>query len=79
MPQGAAVPFDPFDLLVREVAVIPSFLNPFTQGRAAALIAAGTVACAPLISRTIPMEAAAGAIMAAALPGDVRVLVLPQG
>lgn len=79
MPQGATVPFDPFDLLFREVAVIPSFLNPFTQGRAAAMIAAGSISCAPLISRRIPLEQAAAAIAAPPGPGDVRVLVLPQG
>jgi L-iditol 2-dehydrogenase len=79
MPQGRTVPIDPFDLLFREVAVIPSFLNPFTQGRAAAMIAAGTIACAPLITRTIPLAQAASAIAAPPLPGDVRVLVLPQG
>ncbi len=77
LPQGARVGFDPFDLLVREVAVVPSFLNPFTQGRAAALIAAGTIACAPLISRTIALEEAAATIAAPPRAGDVRVLVLP--
>jgi L-iditol 2-dehydrogenase len=77
MPQGVTVPFDPFDLLFREVAVIPSFLNPFTQGRAAAMIADGSIACAPLITRTIAMDEAAAVISAVPGPGDVRVLVLP--
>jgi L-iditol 2-dehydrogenase len=78
LAQGTTVAFDPFDLLFREVAVIPSFLNPFTQGRAAAMIAQGAIACAPLITRTLALDEAAAAILAPPAADDVRVLILPQ-
>ena len=41
LPQGARVSIEPFDLLFREVQLHFAFINPFTHGRAAALIASG--------------------------------------
>jgi L-iditol 2-dehydrogenase len=78
LPQGARVSIEPFDLLVREVQLHFSFINPFTQDRAAALISSGRVAVEPLISRTIPLAEAAGTIARPAEPGEVKVLVLPS-
>ncbi|MEM8631946.1 MAG: zinc-dependent alcohol dehydrogenase family protein [Pseudomonadota bacterium] len=77
LPQGEEVPVEPFDLLFREIQMHFSFLNPFTHGRAAQMIADGTINVAPLISRTITLEEAAGAIAAPALPGEVRAIVVP--
>jgi L-iditol 2-dehydrogenase len=77
LPRGATVPIEPFDLLFREVQLRFAFINPFTQARAAELISAGRIAVAPLISRTIPLEAAAEAIAAPPGPGEVKVLVVP--
>ncbi|KQS61390.1 iditol 2-dehydrogenase [Rhizobium sp. Leaf371] len=77
LPQGTTVAFSPFDLLFREVRVIPSFLNPFTHARAAALIASGTVKVAELVSRTIRLDDAAEAISHPAGNGEIRVLVVP--
>jgi L-iditol 2-dehydrogenase len=77
LPKGEAVPIEPFDLLFREVQLRFAFINPFTQGRAAALIAGGRVAVEPLISREIGLEEAATAIAAPARPGEVKVLVRP--
>lgn len=74
---GAKVQIEPFDLLFREINLLTSFLNPFTHGRAAELIASGKVLVAPLISRTIGLEAAAEAIAGKALPGEIRTLVVP--
>lgn len=79
LPRGATVPIEPFDLLFREVQLRFAFINPFTQARAAELIAGGRIDVGPLISRTIPLAAAAAAIAAPALPGEVKVLVLPGG
>lgn len=78
LPQGETVAFDPFDLLFREVALIPAFLNPFTQGRAADLIAHGRLRLDPLITRTIPLEEVAAAVSNPARPGEVKVMVLPS-
>ncbi|KQS75335.1 iditol 2-dehydrogenase [Rhizobium sp. Leaf384] len=77
LPQGVTVALSPFDLLFREIKLIPSFLNPFTHARAAALIAAGTIQVAPLVSRTIRLDEAADAISHPAGSGEIRVLVVP--
>jgi L-iditol 2-dehydrogenase len=77
LAQGETVPIEPFDLLFREVQLRFAFINPFTQARAADLISSGRVAVAPLISRTIPLEAAAEAIAGPPAPGEVKVLVVP--
>ena len=77
MPQGETVRIEPFDLLFREIRLIPSFINPFTQSRAAAMLGAGRVNVAPLISRVIPLAEAPQAIANPALPGEVKVLVVP--
>ncbi|MFT3973980.1 MAG: zinc-dependent alcohol dehydrogenase family protein [Amaricoccus sp.] len=74
---GATVPIQPFDLLFREIRLDFAFINPFTTTRAIALIASGAVDVAPLISRTVSLDEAAGAISGPALPGDVKVLVDP--
>ena len=77
LPQGLKVPIEPFDLLFREVQLHFAFINPFTQARAANLITSGRIAVAPLISRVIPLEAAAETIASAPAPGEVKVLIVP--
>ena len=77
LPQGEQVPIEPFDLLFREIQMHFSFLNPFTHGRAAQMVADGTIQIAPLISRTISMEEAAMAIAAPPPKGEVRAIVVP--
>lgn len=76
---GQKVQIEPFDLLFREVQFLSSFINPFTQDRAAAMIAAGTIQIAPLISRTMPLEQAIEAIVNPPRSGEIRALVLPVG
>ncbi len=78
LPQGEAVPIEPFDLLFREIQLRFAFINPFTQTRAAELIARGRIDVGPLISREIPLSEAAAAIAGPAQPGEVKVLVLPD-
>ena len=77
MPQGETVRIEPFDLLFREIQLLHSFINPFTQGRAAAMLMQGQVDVAPLISRVIPLSEAPQAIANPPAPGEVKVLVLP--
>lgn len=79
LPAGQKVQIEPFDLLFREVQLLSSFINPFTQDRAAAMIAQGKLQIAPLISRTLPLEEAAEAIANPARPGEIRAIVLPRG
>ena len=68
---------EPFDLLVREIQLHFSYINPFTQARAAELIASGRVAVEPLISRTIPLGEAVETIASPARAGEVKVVVIP--
>lgn len=79
LPAGQKVQIEPFDLLFREVQFLSSFINPFTQDRAAALIAAGRIRLDPLVSRTLPLSQAAEAIMNPPRAGEIRAIVLPQG
>ncbi|MCF8486169.1 MAG: zinc-dependent alcohol dehydrogenase family protein [Rhodobacteraceae bacterium] len=78
LPQGQKVQIEPFDLLFREISILHSFLNPFTQQRAAHLIASGAVQVAPMISRLVPLEQLVDCIANPALPGEIRVLAVPQ-
>jgi len=78
LPSGMKVEIEPFDLLFREVGIVTSFVNPFTHGRAAALIASGTIAVEPLVSRTIGFEGAIKAISSPAPSGEIRALVVPS-
>jgi L-iditol 2-dehydrogenase len=77
MPQGEKVRIEPFDLLFREIQLLHSFINPFTQSRAVEMLIRGAVQVAPLISRIIPLAEAPRAIAEPAAPGEVKVLVDP--
>ena len=74
---GQKVAIEPFDLLFREVQMLFSFVNPFTQGRAVAMIADGSVQVAPLISRRLSLAEAPTAIANPPLSGEIKVLVMP--
>ncbi|MES2336461.1 MAG: zinc-dependent alcohol dehydrogenase family protein [Pseudomonadota bacterium] len=78
LPKGEKVRIEPFDLLFREVQLLHSFINPFTQGRAVAMLRAGQIDVAPLISRIIPLAEAPDGITEPASPGEVKVLVVPD-
>ncbi|TIU58764.1 MAG: iron-containing alcohol dehydrogenase [Mesorhizobium sp.] len=77
VPQGMKVEIEPFDLLFRELKVLGSFLNPFTHGRAAQLIASGAIEIDRLISRQVSLEEAPDVIANPPAPGEVKVLVVP--
>ena len=79
LPKGERVEIEPFDLLFHEVRILTSFINPFTHRRAAGLIASGTIAVEPLISRAIGLDEAIGVISNPAPGGEIRALVLPNG
>jgi L-iditol 2-dehydrogenase len=77
VPQGMKVAIEPFDLLFRELKVLGSFLNPYTHGRAAELIASGAIEIDRLISRQVTLEEAPAVIANPPAPGEVKVLVVP--
>jgi L-iditol 2-dehydrogenase len=64
-------------MLFREIQMHFSFMNPFTHGRAAQMIADGVIDVSQLISRKISLPQAAGAIAEPALAGEVRAIVVP--
>jgi L-iditol 2-dehydrogenase len=78
LPQGTKVEFEPFDILFRELAILGSFINPYTHQRAASMIATGTIKVDPLISRTVSLEEAPNVICNPPAPGEIRVLVVPK-
>ncbi len=75
MPAGERVEWEPFDLLFREVDLRTAFLNPFTQGRALALLASGAVAAGPLVTREVGREELPRILAEAPGPAEVKVLV----
>ncbi|WP_137112559.1 alcohol dehydrogenase catalytic domain-containing protein [Rhodobacter sp. SY28-1] len=77
LPKGERVRIEPFDLLFREINVLHSFLNPFTQSRAIDMLRLGQVEVGPLISLRVGLGDAARAIAEPARQGEVKVLVLP--
>lgn len=78
LPKGRMVRLEPFDLLSREIQLLHRLINPFTQGRAAALIAAGTVRLGPLISRVVSLEVAVRTIRNPAPARGIRAIVVPE-
>ena len=78
LPKGHKVQIEPFDLLFREIQLLHSFINPFTQSRAIRMLQLGQVQVGSLISRRIDLNEAASAIAEPARPGEVKVLVLPS-
>ncbi|MEN9894698.1 MAG: hypothetical protein RIR97_550 [Pseudomonadota bacterium] len=77
MPQGQKVSVMPFDLLVKEIRLEGAFLNPFTHGRAAAMVAARLLDLDSLITRTIGLDEVATVIAAEPAPGDVKIIAVP--
>jgi L-iditol 2-dehydrogenase len=78
LPKGALVRLEPFDLLFREIQLLHSFINPFTQERAARMIASGQIHVAPLITRICDFDEARATIASPAPPGEVRAILVPQ-
>lgn len=77
MPQGQAVSVTPFDLLVNEVRLQGAYLNPLTHARAVAMIAAGTLALDPLVSRIVPLSDVPAIIASAPAPGEIKIVARP--
>lgn len=78
LPPGIEIRMEALDLLLREVTLKGSFINPFTHARAVELIATGAVDVAPLVSRTIGIDEAVAVINAPAPRGEIRAIVVPQ-
>ena len=78
LPQGETIEIEPFDILFRELRLQGSFINPFVHRRAADLVASGAIEIDRLISRRVSLDEAPAVIANPALPGEVKVLVIPS-
>lgn len=76
MPRGETVPWEPFDVLFRELRVLGSFINPFTHGRAAELVSAGALQLDPLVTRRMGLDEVADVIRHPAAPGEVKAMAV---
>ncbi|MEQ1771415.1 MAG: zinc-dependent alcohol dehydrogenase family protein [Devosia sp.] len=77
MAKGRRMDIEPWDLLVREVKLVPAYLNPHTHGRAARMIADGLLQLDPLISRVVGIGDVPGELMGEPQAGEVKVMVRP--
>lgn len=55
-PPDCEIPIKPFDLFKRELTIKSSFINPFTQSRAVALLGSGGVNVKDIITETVPLD-----------------------
>jgi threonine dehydrogenase-like Zn-dependent dehydrogenase len=62
-------------LVIRGLRIIGSYINPFTQARAAELIASGKLNLDPIISRTVSLDALPAVLAADPGQGDIKYIV----
>ncbi len=76
-PEGATLPVSPFELVVDELRVQGSFLNPLTQERAAAVVRKGSLNLDALISRRLTLDEVADVLTREPGEGDIKYVVEP--
>ena len=78
-PQGATVPFEPFDILTRHITIIGSWVNPYTSRRALNCLASGKVKVDYMITTRLPIEKTLEGIelMEKRPEGFLKALVVP--
>ncbi len=69
----------PYDIFLRELTIVGSFVNPFTHQRAIDALAAGHVKPGRIVSHRFPVEETAEALRVSRSPEALKVLVQPQG
>jgi len=77
MPQGQTIEIEPCDIMMRELRIQGSFINPFVHRRAAALITSGAIEVGRLVSQRIGLDQVPEVIGRDPLPGEVKVMVIP--
>ena len=76
-PEKTTVEFNPFQLVVNELRIQGSFLNPLTQRRAADLVDSGKLRLDPLISRTLTLFDLPEVLNNPPGQGDIKYVVVP--
>lgn len=68
----------PFDLFERELTVHGSFINPYTMGRAVALLSSGRLKLEPLISSQVKLDDIKLVFEDATLRSQEKIIVTPE-
>jgi hypothetical protein len=76
-PEKTFVDFNPFQLVIKELRIVGSFLNPLTQRRAADLIDAGKLKLDPLISKVLSLDEVPAILNQPPADGDIKYIVKP--
>lgn len=76
-PQQMTSELRPFEIFARELRIQGSYLNPLTQGRAAALLASGSLRLEPLITRSVALSELVHALASPPLAGEVKTIAIP--
>jgi L-iditol 2-dehydrogenase len=76
-PEKTYVDFNPFQLVIKELRIVGSFLNPLTQRRAADLIDAGKLNLDPLISKVLSLDEVPAILNQSPADGDIKYIVKP--
>ncbi len=67
----------PYDIFLRELTLVGSFINPFTHQRAIEALAAGHVTPSRIVSHRFPVDQTAEALRTSRSPEALKVLVQP--
>lgn len=78
-PQGAKVPFEPFDILTRHITIIGAWVNPYTTRRALNCLASGKVKVDYMVTTRLPIDKTLDGIklMDQRAAGFMKALVVP--
>jgi len=76
-PEKTNVEFNPFHLVIKELRIQGSFLNPLTQRRAADLIDTGKLNLDPLISKVLSLDEVPSILNQSPADGDIKYIVKP--
>jgi 2-desacetyl-2-hydroxyethyl bacteriochlorophyllide A dehydrogenase len=68
----------PYDIFLRELTLVGSFINPFTHQRAIEVLATGKVDPCRIVSHRFPLEQTAEALRVSRTPEALKVVVQPQ-
>ena len=71
------VDFNPFQLVIKELRIQGSFLNPLTQRRAANLIDSKKLKLDPLISRVLTLDEVPEILNKPPADGDIKYIIKP--
>jgi L-iditol 2-dehydrogenase len=75
---GTKVEFNPFDLVVNELRIQGSYLNPQTQSRAAQLVGSGKLFLDAMISKVVKLDEVESILDSEPAEGDIKYIVIPN-